>query len=142
MTVSHRHRPSWALASWTSAVLVIAGGCSGGSTPIKRFPVTGTVLVDGAPLAMGAILMEGEADAATGLVPAVADIENGMYSLQARAGRMRVRIMAPEEYGTTDDTGVRPTRETVDASFNSASTLFVDVSADGANRFDFEVTRR
>ncbi len=104
--------------------------------------MTGKVLIDGKPLARGAILMEGEADAATGMVPAVADIENGMYTLQARAGRMRVRIMAPEEYGSADDTGERPTRETVAAAFNSASTLRVEVMADGNNRFDFEVESR
>jgi hypothetical protein len=123
-------------------VLVVAGGCSGRAAPSPRFPVTGKVLLDGTPLAQGAILMEGEADAATGLVPAVADIENGMYTLQARAGRMRVRIMSPEEYGTVDGTGERPNRETVAAAFNSASTLFVEVMADGTNRFDFEVRSR
>jgi hypothetical protein len=137
----------WSLASWTcafvvTAVMAVAISCSRRAGEIPRFPVAGKVLINGAPLATGTILMEGEADAANGLVPAVADIANGAYALQVRAGRMRVRIMAPEEYGTVDDAGERPTRETVAAAFNSNSMLFVEVMADGDNRFDFEVKAR
>jgi hypothetical protein len=142
MIASRWDHAAWTCASVATAVMVVAIGCSRRSAEIPRFPVTGQVLIDGTPLAAGTILLEGADDAANGLVPAVADIADGGYALQARAGRMRVRIMAPEAYGPMDDTGERPTRETVAAAFNSESAIFVDVQADGGNRFDFEVKPR
>lgn len=126
----------------TAAIVVVAPGCGRRPSEIPLFPVSGSVLIDGKPLVKGYLLMEGEADAANGLVPVGADITNGSYTMKARAGRMRVRVMAPEEYGVEDATGERPTRETVAEVFNRNSQLFVEVMPNDDNHFDFEVRKR
>jgi len=127
-----------------ATILTTAVGC--GPRPSLKlppvYPVSGSVRIDGKPLARGRILMEGENDAAAGLAPVEVAIENGSYELLARAGKMRVRITAPEEFGDPDETGLRATRETVAAAFNSESALLAEVTSAGSNRFDFDVKSR
>lgn len=131
-------------AGLPAVVLATLLGCGRPSaeTLPPVFPVSGSVRIDGQPLPRGLILMEGENDAAKGLAPVEAAIEKGSYRLEARAGRMRVRITAPEEHGAPDVTGVRPTRETVAAGYNADTTLSAEVSERGPNSFDFEVSAR
>jgi hypothetical protein len=110
--------------------------------PPEEYEVTGLVNLDGKPLPKGRITFEGTDDATLGLAPASGEIVNGKYAVNARAGKKIVRISAVEEVGEPDVTGLKETRETIAAKFNSESTLEREVVADKPNKFDFEVSSK
>jgi hypothetical protein len=126
------------LLVWTllAVVCTVLSGCGGGHAEAPKFPVTGTVLLDGQPLPDGMIYFK---DIANGVADS-AEIKNGQFTGKAEAGQRRVEIFA---YKTqTSDMGgvVSETKfNLVPPRFNAQSTLTCDVKADGANSFKFDV---
>ncbi len=119
---------------------VLPLGCGGPSGPElpDRYPVSGTVKLDGQPLEQGWISFESTDDIAAGNSPSASEIKNGQYELQATVGKKKVVITSPQEFGEADDTGVKATRETIPPRYNTKSTLEVEVKADAENVSNFD----
>lgn len=104
-------------------------------------PVTGTVTVDGQPLKAGQILFQPEF-AAHG--PDAAPIQDGKFSLQAKAGKNAVRITAYREdakkpkgpFGQAASVNYLP------AKYNQKTVLKADVYPEQPNAFSFELRSR
>lgn len=120
--------------------LALATGCgSGGRVEAKKYPVTGTVTLDGQPLADGMIYFK---DIAAGASDS-AEIKAGQFTGQAEAGQRRVEIFAyrteaSDMGGTVTETKIN----TLPPRFNSASTLSEEVKTDTTNTYKFDVTSR
>lgn len=118
--------------------LIATLGCTAQRAEPTRFPVSGTVTLDGKPLAKGLIyfktVSEGSLDAL--------DIVDGKFQGEAEAGERRVEITAlrPSPGGTP---GMDAGEENfIPAKFNTNSTLTANVSKEQANEFDFAVTSK
>ncbi|MFN0198137.1 MAG: hypothetical protein ACKVT0_15425 [Planctomycetaceae bacterium] len=122
----------------TASLFVVLPGCGADGPPaVTRFPVTGTVTLDGQPIDSGNIrfldttVSGGDAG----------DIKGGSYSLQATPGKKRVEIIAtrasskPVE-GKPD---VMDTESLIPPQYNTKSELTAEVVADKPNEFKFEL---
>ena len=68
-------------------------------------------------------------------------IVQGKFELEATAGKKRVSITATKEAENVDpDMGMAPRISYIPHRFNTATELTVEVTADGPNNFDFELT--
>ncbi len=120
------------------AVVICLPGCGGDG----RRAVSGTVTVDGEPLASGVISFQPTADnpahsAGTG-------IEAGRYQISASSGLMpgeyQVRIQAFRQTGRmVEDPQFGQVEETVPVVFKEAGSLRATVSASGRNEIDFDL---
>ncbi len=122
--------------------LVIAG-CGGKDDGPERFPVSGTVTFDGAPVADGEIRFlpidgNGAADATR--------IIAGRFETTATAGPKRVEVTATREVpGKMVESAVNPGQmepaieEYIPAQYNTDSTLGEEVNAAGPNTFTFDL---
>lgn len=147
-----RHAWRWVLPLLVPALGPVASGCSGTGDNLPREAITGTVKLDGQPLAGGVIQFtapkeggttQGEGD--TGGSP----ISNGQFSIDREQGLVpghyRVTINAssgaggakPAEPGRPNRTE-RP-KELIPAKYNAESTLTADVKKGGPNDFPFEL---
>jgi hypothetical protein len=127
--------------SLASAAFLIFGilGC-GGDDVIEGPPthkVTGTVTLDGTPVAKGEISFESEEDTKVG-VSSVAEIKDGKYEVAATVGKKKVKISARTETGPKDATGVAPSKESIPAKYNEQTTLEFEVK-EGENKKDFDL---
>ena len=118
-------------------------GCGGGG--LDRLPVAGSVTLDGNPLADGSItfIPTGEGVTAGG------KIADGQYEIPRSDGPVpgshQVRINASEPTGETiidpaGDIEVPQMRSLIPPKYNVQSELTAEVTADGPNRFDFELS--
>lgn len=112
-------------------------GCGRPNGP-ATYAVSGTVTLDGKPLSKGNVILYPEAQNMPAVMGKLAD---GRYSFRAVAGRHRVAIQAvgdkPREVGK----GLPPVFESiVPTRYNESTTLSADVSPEGSNRFDFDLT--
>ena len=116
------------------AITVALAGC--GAPGVKLVPVSGTVTLDGTPLAEGTVYFK---TVATGSVEAFA-VKAGQFAGNAEPGERRVEVTA---YRTTPRPNDPMQGETqvslVGANYNSASKLTATVSAAGPNAFTFDV---
>jgi hypothetical protein len=114
---------------------VLVASCSGAGP--RTYPVSGTVTLDGQPLAEGDILFL-PLDPALG--PDAGQIRDGKFTFQAKAGPKRVAIRAsrpsriPTAMGeTTIWKNYLPSR------YNSQTTLQAEVSPQGNNDFTYHL---
>jgi hypothetical protein len=121
-------------------------GCAacGRSGPPRapRFPVTGTVLLDGQPLAGGTISFESSEDLAAGRAPASAEIHEGKYQLESTPGDKQVKVFYEEQTGQVDKTGLEITRQIIPARYNTETELKAHVAEEGSNEFNFDLQSR
>lgn len=106
----------------------------------QRFPVRGTVMLDGKPLASGVIYFK---TIQTGAVDN-AEIKDGKFEGQAQAGDRRVEIcsyetVAPE---ANDPMATMRERNIVPSKYHSESNLTAKVVEEGPNEFSFELSSR
>ena len=134
--------------SWGSRILrscaalsvlstLVATGC-GDSGP-RRYPVSGTVTLDGQSIAEGRIRFidpNMKRDADTG------KIIDGKFQFKSTAGMRRVEIRVARDTGKKGDTGAPLYEEVVAPEFNTESTLEVEVSATGKNSYELAVNSR
>ena len=126
--------------------LLVCVGCGDG---LKRRPISGQVTFQGTPLDHGRIQffrLEEPPLAAAGT-----RIENGGYSMPAELGldpgSYRVQLDSMERDPTYrpkpgEMLSVPPSRNRLPARYYENSTITVEVTADGPNRFDFDIEDR
>jgi len=115
------------------------------SSPHKEetYPVSGTVTLDGEPLAEGDIHFITKETASLDVLP----IQGGRFEGQAKAGKRRVEIKAYRTEKPAETSGQptmpgadQPTRVNyIPARYNTESTLTADVTETGPNQFTFEL---
>ncbi len=130
------------------AWLMALGGCGG--DPLGRHAVSGTIKVDGSPLAKGNVAFQPTEGQATS---GGAVIQNGKYAVPQAgglvAGKYRVSIHAPAP-GTGGEVDAeslpgdppRPPRELIPPDWNTASTQTIEVRKQGPFVFDFDVSTK
>lgn len=103
--------------------LFAIAGCTGSGLA----DVTGTVTIDGMPLAEGDIIFEADDKNST---PAGATIKDGQFKLQVAPGKKIVRINASEGDGVVDPLmKTEGRRSIIPAEFNTTTTLTADIKA-------------
>jgi len=122
---------------------VVLAGLLGCSRNTNRLAVSGTVTIDGRPLASGLISFQALENTVSGTGTA---IEQGRYELPAQRGllpgKYRVIIQGFRETGRVikDPQIGKDIPEIVPIRFNNADALDVVVTEKGPNRFDFNLT--
>jgi hypothetical protein len=127
----------------------VAAGCSTGDG-LPREPISGTVTLDGQPLAEGAIQFSPAGGATAGpAVSAGALIEGGRFSIDREHGlipgsyRVGVNAAAPTsaQAGPAGPGGkpVARAAELIPAKYNAETTLTAQVQKGGRNRFQFDL---
>ena len=121
----------------SSILLAIAIGLTGcGTAGVKHAPVSGTVNLDGAPLAEGMIYFK---TVATGAIEAL-PIKDGKFSGNAEPGERRVEITAYRSTPRPNDPMKGEIQHSlIGSSYNTESKLTAKVNSDGPNTFTFDV---
>ncbi|MEZ6065249.1 MAG: hypothetical protein R3B90_05980 [Planctomycetaceae bacterium] len=116
-------------ASLVVCCVTALAGCSGsGADRPQMATVTGTVTLDGTPLAQGTIV----ADPADGTgLPAQGGVVDGKFSFEATPGKKTVRVTATQETGEKDQYGEPISKEVIPSKYNAESTLTETVGAVG-----------
>ena len=121
------------------AALLVAATLSGcgesGPKMAELFPVTGTVNMDGQPLADGVITLD---PAAGNGVPAMGGIKDGKFNMEAAAGTYFVRFSATEITSEKDEYGEPVSRSLIGDEFNANSTIGATIEK-GPNTLTFEI---
>jgi len=119
-------------------------GCGGGKVKVatKRVPVSGTVTLDGKPLAVGRVTF----DAQNGEPPTTCDILNGVYKGAVMIGKNKVMLIATikqtmKEKMKMDGPGYDEIVEfnVLPDRYHSKSEIIKDVADSGPNKFDFDL---
>lgn len=130
------------LLTTLACVLLVSGGCGGEG--IERRAVTGIVRLDGKPLPQGTIAFTPVDKGPSAGGP----IKDGAFTLAKDGGpspgKYRVEVYASRPSGKTERdaaTGetVALTESIIPPKYNRDSTLQVEVTTSGENRFDFDL---
>lgn len=139
-----------------SAVIVAAAtvGCGTGSADgLDRRAVSGTVTLDGVPLAKGVIAFD-PANESGSAVPAGGVITDGRYAIDASSGptpgNYKVSIRSTDAAAAADKKSApgappRPGKAAADpipAKYNSASELTAEIAASGSTTQDFPLVTK
>lgn len=126
----------WAQPTLRIAGLILSVIGSGCSHEPQRYPVSGSVTLDGQAIPSGDILF---VPVAGDRGPDAGTIKDGKYDLLATAGKKRVEISASKiRPGGARGAGGEPVpEEYIPARYNTESKLNAEVQAKSANRFDF-----
>jgi hypothetical protein len=125
-------------------VLICITGCSGASGP-KRFPIEGSVTLDGQPLETGSVTFVPQG----GSTATSATIENGAFFADEKTGlppgNYRVEIMSTRKTGRKipgpgPDGQVDEVEQIIPARYNTQSELVAGVEDKETNRFEFELS--
>jgi hypothetical protein len=145
-------RPSRNLVKLSRLVLLASlAGCGGGATDdLPRQPVSGTVSLDGRPLARGYIQFQplGEQGVAAG-----GDVTDGKYGIDLAQGPIpgeyKVIISSAGASGPSSaepppppGAPTMPPPDPIPARYNTESTLTAKVEAGRPNKFDFSMTSK
>ena len=122
-------------------LLSLTAGCGSGGNGPATFSVSGTVKFDGQPIKTGDIQFEPETP---GLAPDAGQIVNGSYSLKAKAGKKKVKIMASREIPGKTTKGamgedIVAKEDFIPETYNSKTELTAEVKASGGNSFNFDL---
>jgi hypothetical protein len=131
--------PKLATAILLNAVVLFGlTGCAGSGKP--KYLARGKVTFDGVPVEDGHInFIPAQRDTAVEGGP----IENGEFEFEATAGPKRVEIRASKMDPKLKNPRGEPVPvDYIPAKYNSQSTLTAEVTADGANQFNFELKSR
>jgi hypothetical protein len=123
-------------------LVLMAAGCS--RQDPNKGEVRGMVMVDGQPVAVGAVTfspLDGQSSTSGG------KIVDGQYSVQASTGTAKVAIRAPKVVGerklyNTANSPVRQVlKESLPPEYNDRTTLTFDVKP-GVNEHNFELNSK
>jgi hypothetical protein len=118
------------------ASALAAGGL--GCSQSEYIEVTGTVSWKGAPVEVGEIIF---APTDKAITPAAGRIRDGDYKVLAKPGKARVEIQAVRKTGRRDpQEGFEITELFIPRRYNEESQLEAEVTEDGENEFNFNLT--
>lgn len=122
-------------------VCLLLVGCSSGTSGLpepERFPVSGSVTLNGAPLASGLIYFKTVQTGATDSV----DIKEGKFDGRAQAGDRRVEVCAYEPIPSQGNDPMAADRQKnlIPPKYNVESELTAKVTREGPNQFSFELS--
>jgi hypothetical protein len=132
------------------AILVAFAGCGAASDGLPRQPISGTVSLDGQPLATGVITFTPAADQATqsgGIitggtfaVPRAQGPVPGKYAVSISSASAQASV-PPDEAKTGMPGHVAPSRgrDPIPDKYNARTTLTADVKEGGGNQFQFDL---
>lgn len=130
----HRALPANVLLWLLFAIVAMLPGCSSSHT---TYPVSGTVVLNGEPLAEGDIYFRSQ-DPAFGVD--AGKVVAGRFSFRAKPGTKIVEIRASREVpGQKTPMGGPLRREYIPEPYNDNSKLEVEVSKDGKNEYEFKL---
>ena len=143
----HHRRFTFALFLAASSLMA---GCSGSRDELPREPVSGTVMMDGQPLAEGAIQFTPAAGSSGPAISYTAPIENGQFSIPRADGLVpgsyKVSISAvPVKRDTRIEATIgkkkkaTPFKELIPAKYNSKTTLTEEIKRGGASGLKYEI---
>ncbi|HEV7280106.1 MAG TPA: hypothetical protein VGN57_07835 [Pirellulaceae bacterium] len=122
------------------ALLVLFSGCEPPPPPV--YPVSGTVNLDGKPMAEGEVAFVSTEEGVRDTLP----VRDGKFQGEIRAGQRKVEVAAYREerqgvemYG---DQAPISRVNYVDPQFNSQSKLVASVNTSSANEYTFDVKSR
>ena len=136
-----RIQPCLRLGAGVLATLFCFSGC-GEEPPPPVYPVSGTVTLDGKPMADGEVAFVSVQDSIRDTLP----VRDGKFQGEIRAGQRRVEIAAYREerqgvemYG---DKAPMSRVNYVDPKFNQLSTLTASVNTSSPNEYKWDVTSK
>lgn len=103
-----------------------------------RHAVSGTVTLDGKPLAEGRISFDSPEDASQGIPPTSGEIKDGHYLVSTTPGTKTVRISHRVQSGQDEITKEPIMKESIPAKYNKNSDLETTIT-DGENQADFDL---
>lgn len=123
---------------WITLLATI--GCGGKPDAPPRYPVQGTVMLDGKPLPRGDIYFK---QVSTGHID-TAPITDGRFEGQATAGERRVEFSVVGRRILTDVPGgrVEEAFEMLPFEFNVGSRYTATISSEGPNDFRFDLEKK
>lgn len=116
----------------TLAVCVLSG-CDT-EPKVTKYPVSGTVSLDGKPIESGLIQFNNPADGGIDVM----DIKDGKFAGEVRAGKRRVEITAMRDGGEGPMPGIKIQENYIPEKYNRQTTLEEEVK-EGPNEFTFEL---
>lgn len=125
------------VAPLTFLLIVLALFGSSGCKPPgpKLYPITGTVTLDGQPLADGTMHFKIIEAGSIYSFP----VKEGKFEGQATEGKHRVEVVAYRLIPVPGEMGGEVQQPLIAPRFNSATTLAADVTPTGPNAFEFKV---
>lgn len=127
---------AWLLSSGAVVFGLLVTGCGSKSQMPPSFPTSGTVTVDGEPLAEGAISFD-PADGIGGVYGG--PIRNGRYAFDVAAGLKRVSILGMKQLGEIGPDGKPMASQFLPRKYNTASELTTSIEP-RANEIPFELS--
>lgn len=122
----------------TALLAALLAGFTAGCQTDPFTEVTGTVTMDGAPLAEGEIIFIAPDNSAT---PSAGPIKDGRFQFRATAGAKKVQVNATRDTGRVSEGA--PVRESiVPERYNTKTELTADVKPKVPNEFKFELTSK
>ena len=135
----------WWLAAMAAGLLSVLGGC-GDNDPQAKRAISGTVTLDGAPVANGSLSFQPEQPGGTA---SGAVITNGKYAVPREhglpVGKYKVLIFAPKPGtgqlppGGMPGDPIPPAEELIPPEYNVNSSQFIEVQVKGPYQFDFKI---
>jgi hypothetical protein len=126
----------WRLLSLTVLIGLFTSGCGSNSQMPPTFPVRGTVMVDGKPLAEGAISFD-PADGQGGVYGG--PIRDGQYAVDVSVGPKRVSILGMKQLGEIGPDGKPMASQFLPRRYNAATELTASIEPQD-NDLPFELS--
>jgi hypothetical protein len=125
-----------------AAALLFGLSLLGCSDKPSTYPVSGTVMFDGQPVTDGDIVFR---DVEDKVGPDAGKIKDGQFTFRAKPGKKKVEIQANRlkklPSGVTGPMGqTEVPLNYIPARYNTKTELTADVTADGANQYEFKMT--
>ena len=123
-------------STFFACLLILLGslGCNSAEAPAD---VSGTVMMDGVPLAEGEIIFVASDNSKT---PAAGTIKDGKYAVQVLPGTKKVKIASSRPTSKPDPVMGSAAREhRIGPEFNEKSTLTADIKPGKNEGIDFQV---
>ena len=137
------------LVLWLTAASLASAGCAGSADDLPREAVSGTVTLDGEPLASGAIQFFPATNAGGIAVSGGSPVEGGRFWIAREnglvPGRYNVAINAaePESHDRRTKGAVRkgfaPIKDLIPAKYNAKTTLKVEIDKGGSDSLKFDL---
>jgi hypothetical protein len=135
--------------AWIFVGTIALTGCGGATDDLPRQAVAGAVKLDGQPLKEGMIQFQ---PTEPGIATAQgAGITDGTYSVAKSEGLVPGKYLvmisstpppAPQPPGGMPGDPVGPPKEKIPANYNAKSTLTAQVTKEGPNKFDFDLSSK